>query len=40
MTFSEGRKMFRDNSENDAILDKLHLALLKKYEPVAGKMIE
>jgi len=40
MSFREGRKMFRDNRENDAVLDELHLVLLKKFEPVAEKMIQ
>jgi len=40
LSYADGRKMFRDNSANDAILDKLHVALLKKFEPVAEKMIQ
>lgn len=40
MSFGEGRRMFRDAAEYDAVLDKLHLALLKKYEPVSEKIIQ
>ena len=39
MSFREGRKMFRDAAEYDAVLDKLHLALLRKFEPVPEKII-
>jgi hypothetical protein len=40
MSFKEGRRMFRENGQYDEVLDKLHLALLKKFEPVAGKTIQ
>lgn len=40
LSFKEGRKMFRDADEYDAMLDKLHTCLLQRMEPVAQKPLQ
>ncbi len=40
MSLKEGRKMFSASSEYDAALDRLHLGLLKKFEPATEKALQ